>query len=309
MRAAALALSALVALSPAASAAGAATLRRPFTPRASGLADAYSPVAGGLSSLGSNPAGLSAAARPRLETTFTSGVSDDTFGFLGWAQPLPRGVAAVGLTYYDAGTVDLRFPGGATQTRTAARDFVGHLAYGLALPGGLSAGAAAKYYRFELAQEARAAGAAFDAGAQWKTPLRGLALGAAVQNAGPGVKFETESDPLPTAVRGGASWSFATAGAKPDSAESYVEGTRFLVTGEALKVRDEAVVAAAGAEIAMDFGPQTSVAVRLGARFNAPSDRITFGFGVTEGRFTLDYALADKRDLGQTHVVGLGVRF
>ena len=42
---------------------------------------------------------------------------------------------------------------------------------------------------------------------------------------------------------------------------------------------------------------------------NSAAARLTFGVGMREGRFTIDYALAEKRTLGQTHYAGLGVRF
>lgn len=305
-----LALTALILLSAGpAGAAGAATLRRSLSARAAAMADAYSAVAGGISSLGTNPAGLAAARRPELDTTFTSGVLDDTFGFMGWAQPLPLGTAAAGLSYFDAGTVSLQYANGTSESRTAARDFVGHLAWGLPLPGGLSVGATGKFFRFELAQEAKASGVAADAGAQWKTPLKGLSLGAAIANAGPGVKFEQETDPLPLTARGGLSWSWSSGGVHPTGDLSDVTETRVLASAEGVKVRDEAVIAALGSELAMDFGPGTSIALRAGWRFNAEAGRLTIGVGMREGRFTLDYAMADKRTLGQTHYAGLGVRF
>jgi hypothetical protein len=306
-----LGLSALLLLGSAApAAAGSPTLQRSLSPRSAAMADAYAAVPGGLSSLSTNPAGLAAAKRPQLETTFTSGVLDDTFGFFGWAQPVPLGAAAAGLSYYDAGKVDLHFANGTTETRTAERDFVGHLAWGLPLPGGLSVGATGKYYRFELAQAAKATGVAGDFGAQWKTPLKGLTLGAALQNAGPGVKFEQESDPLPLTTRGGASWAWSSAPAAADpNALSQLTGTRFLASAEAIKVRDEVLVGALGSELAMSFGPDTDIALRAGWRLNSDSARLTIGVGMREGRFTLDYAMAEKRTLGQTHYAGLGVRF
>ena len=297
----------LALIPPPAFAAGSPTLRRALSVRSAALADAYAAVPGGLSSLGTNPAGLAAGRSSELGTTFASGVLDDTFGFIGFSQPLPVGTAAVGLSYYDAGKVDLHFTGGASETRTAQRDFVGHLAWGVPLPGGLSIGANAKYYRFELAQEARAAGAAADAGAQWRTPIKGLSIGAALQNLGPGVKFEQESDPLPLTTRGGVSWAWQSREAK--ETESYLSVTRLLTVAEAIKVRDEAMIGGLGVELAMDFGPVTSIALRAGWRLNSDNNRLTFGVGVREGRFTLDYALSEKRTLGQTHHAGFGVRF
>lgn len=308
MRTPALAVAGLL-LASSAGAVGSPTLRRSLSARSAALADAYAAVPGGLSSLSSNPAGLSAATSAQLDTTFISGVLDDSFGFLGWAQPLPLGVAAAGVSYYDAGKVDLHFANGTSETRTAQRDMVGHLAWGLKLPGGLSLGAAGKFYRFELAQEARASGFAGDAGAQWATPLKGLVLGGAIQNAGPGVKFELESDPLPLTTRGGASWTWISADKKIRDVDSYISTTRFLVSAEAVKVRDEALVGAVGSEFALDFGPTTSIALRAGWRLNSDNARLTVGVGMREGRFTLDYAMAEKRTLGQTHQVGFGVRF
>lgn len=295
-------------LAASAGAAGSPTLSRSLSARSAAMADAYTGVPGGLSSLSTNPAGLAAARRPQLESTFTSGVLDDSFGFLGWAQPLPLGSAAAGISYYDAGRVDLHLANGAVESRTAARDFVGHLGWAVPLPGGLSAGATAKYYRFELAQEARAAGFAGDAGVQWSTPLRGLTLGAALQNAGTAVKFERESDPLPLTTRGGASWSWRSAD-KAKGELSELTGTSVLASAEAVKVRDEALIGALGAELAMDFGANTAIALRAGWRLNSDSARLTVGVGMREGRFTLDYAMAEKRTLGQTHYAGFGVRF
>ncbi|MEQ1919860.1 MAG: PorV/PorQ family protein [Elusimicrobiota bacterium] len=288
-------------------------MRRSLSARSAAMADAYAAVPGGLSSLSSNPAGLATARRPQFESIFTSGVLDDTFGFLGWAQPIPLGTLAAGLSYYDGGKVDLRFTGGRTESRTAQSDFVGHLAWALPLPGGLFAGVTAKSYRFELAQEARASGFAGDAGLQWKTPLKGLSLGAAIQNAGPGVKFEVERDPLPLTTRGGASWTWsnkpAPAGATDPATLADLSGTRVLVSAETIKVRDEVINGALGAELAMDFGPKTSIALRAGWRLNTDSARLTLGVGMREGRFNLDYAMAERRSLGQTHYVGFGVRF
>jgi hypothetical protein len=303
------ALALVLALAAPAGAAGSPTLRRSLSARSAAMADAFSAVPGGLSSLSTNPAGLAAARRSQLDTTFTSGVLDDTFGFLGWAQPIRLGTLAAGVSYYDAGKVDLHFANGTSDTRTAQRDFVGHLAWGVPLPGGLSVGATAKWYRFELAQEARASGLAGDAGVQWRTPVRGLSLGAALQNAGRGVKFDQDTEPLPLSARGGASWSWASSGAADAESLSELTRTRVLASAEALKVRDEALGGSLGSEAAMDFGADTTIALRFGWRLNSDFARLTFGVGMREGRFSLDYALAEKRSLGQTHHVGFGVTF
>jgi len=276
---------------------GGVSLRRPVSARVVGLAETFAAAAGGASSLGTNPAGLTGAERPELTSTFTSGVVDDAFGFLGYAHPTRLGVAAAALAYYDAGKVELSFPGGVKETRTAQRDMIFQTGWAKALGAGLSAGILAKFYRFELAQEAHASGLAADAGLQWAVPLPGLRIGGSISNLGQAVRFESESDPLPLTARLGAAWTLRSA------------DTRLTLLVDGVKVRDEAAYPSAGGEFCLAFGPTTELALRGGWIFNHASDGAAFGLGVREGRFTLDYALAAKGILGNVHHVSLAVRF
>ena len=282
------------------------TLRRPVSARAAALAESYAAVAGGASSLGANPAGLVGARCPELESAFTSGILDDAFGFLGYAHPVSAGVLAAAVAYYDAGKVELVFPGGAQETRAAQRDIVGQAGWAKDLGAGFSAGVLGKFYRFELAQEARASGFAADGGLQWAVPLRGLRLGASVSNLGPGVKYESESNPLPLTARFGAAWTLASR--PPDPAQNDT-GTRLTLLADGVKVRDEKAYGSVGGEFGIEVGSSMELALRAGWAFNHGSDGAAFGLGVREGRFTLDYALAAKRELGNVHHVSLGVRF
>lgn len=286
---------------------GGGSLRRPVSARVVGLAETFAAAAGGASSLGTNPAGLTGAERPELQSTFTSGVLDDAFGFLGYAHPTRLGVAAAALAYYDGGDVELSFPGGVKETRKAQRDMIFSAGWAKTLGAGLSAGFLAKFYRFELAQEARASGLAADAGLQWATPLPGLRLGGAISNFGQSVKFESESDPLPLTTRFGAEWTLS---ARPAEGEAeYYSGTRLTLLVDGVKVRDEAAYPSAGGEFCLQVGSSTELALRGGWIFNHASDGAAFGLGVKEGRFTADYALAAKGILGNVHHVSLAVRF
>lgn len=285
---------------------GSTTLRRSLSSRAAAFGGALTGAGAGLDSFGVNPAGLAATARPQLQSTLTSGVIDDAFGFLGYAHPLKAGVVAAGFAYYDAGSVTLVDASG-SRSVNAQRDFVGMGAWAMPLPGGFSAGVVGKVYDFSLAQTAHASGFAADAGARWVSPLPGLSLGAAVQNLGPGVKFESSSDPLPLVARAGAAWTYASAGG--GSAMNYIRGTRLTVTGDAAKVRDEPEAFVTGGEFALDLSETASVALRLSYTFNQTADGLAFGVGLREGRFVFDYAMVTKRDLGNVQDLSLGVRF
>ncbi|MFI5345197.1 MAG: PorV/PorQ family protein [Elusimicrobiota bacterium] len=286
---------------------GAPTLRRSLSSRSAAMGGAFSGVAGGLDSLDVNPAGAAALDRPQLLTTVTSGVADDTFGFFGYGHPFKAGTAVAGVSYYDAGTIGVVTPSGQGATVNAQRDYVGTGGWAMSLGDGFSAGALGKVYQFSLA-DVRANGFAGDVGARWATPVKGVGLGAAAQNIGPGVKFESRTDPLPLTLRAGAAWSLDW-GAPGDELMTYYSAMRLLLTGEGIKVRDERAVAATGAEFALDFGAATSVAIRTSYVFGGNADGVSFGVGVREGRFTGDYALVTKRDLGNVQNISLGVRF
>lgn len=120
---------ALLLAAPAARAASAATgavvLRHAQSARAAALGGGLCAEDSGVEALGVNPAGAAGAARPELLSAFTSGVADDSYGFLGYAHPLKRGVAAAGLTYYDAGSVNVVSPSGASRSVSAERDYAG----------------------------------------------------------------------------------------------------------------------------------------------------------------------------------------
>ncbi len=282
------------------------TLRRPVSARAAALADALTALPAATDAFGANPAGLTAA-RPEVRTLFSHGSVEDSFGFLGTAVPWRGVTLAGGLAYYDAGRIDIVSATGARDTRSAQRDMVGSLGGAVPLGGGVFVGGLARFYRFELGGEARASGAALDGGARWQTPVRGFSLGAAVQNVGPGVKYEVDSDPLPLTVRGGAAWTWNAAAGSVD--QMVYTGTRFTVAADAVKVRDEPVRGGVGAEFGLDFGEFTSVMLRGGWKLGSETDFITAGVGIREKRFFVDYAMGARHDLGAVHHVALGFRF
>lgn len=287
---------------------GAPTLRRPLAARPVGMADAFTAVQGGISSLGHNAAGLSRLAKPDLLTTYNRGVADDSFAFIGYAHPISKLVVFGGLVYYDAGTFDVALSNGARERRKAQQDFVGQGGVALPLGGGLSVGAQAKVMRLELAGEATAQGAAVDGGVHWRAPLKGLSLGASLLNAGPSVKYESEGDPLPLTARAGAAYSFDMTGMSSDNPASF-GFSHFMLTADAVKVREERLAASAGLEMGMDLQDLGQVSLRGGYLFDRDLQSVAFGLGVREGRYTLDYGLGVMKRLTHAHHVTLGVGF
>lgn len=285
------------------------TLTVPLGSRATAMGDSYVAVDGSVDSLGYNPAGLSRIKRPVLETTYTHGIIDDHFSFTGYAHPMSFGVLSAGALYYDAGTINLNLSNGTTGRRKAQQDMVGLLNASVPLPMGFSAGATGKFYRFELAEEAKASGAAIDLGVLWHSPVKGLNLGAAIQNMGPDVKFEQEGDPLPMTERFGAAYllDFEKAGGSNDPTRTGF--TKFLFTADGIKPRDGQLYAGLGLELDMPLGGATQAALRFGYLFNRDIDSVTAGIGFREKRFVFDYALGVKRAISNVHSFSVGVQF
>ena len=287
--------------------AGAAVLRLPLDADVAAMGGAFTALPRGLSSIGVNPAGVSGAPAPELETSFHSGVLSDEYGFLGYAHPLKYGVPYAGVAYYNSGSIPLSFSNGTQSSVIAEEDYVGMVGWSMPLGGGLSAGATARAFRFTLAQQATATGFAGDAGLQWKTPLKGLELGAAVLNAGPGLKYESATDPLPLTTRAGAAY---TAEWRPDfMLTSYYTSLRFTTTVDGVQTRGETAYPAAGGEFAIDIGSAT-ISLRAGWDFDPQAaSGLSYGVGVREGPFTLSYAQAAAGELGNVQYGSLGIRF
>jgi hypothetical protein len=289
---------------------GAATLQRPIGARALAMAEAFTAVPGGLDSAAYNPAGLAAAKRPILESSYTHGIIEDSFGYLGYAHPLPFAVIDVGAEYYDAGSVHLTLSNGTDAIVKAEQDYVGMLGAAIPLPFDLSVGAIAKYYRFTLAQAATATGFAADLGAQWRSPVKGLTFGAAIQNAGPDVKFEQEGDKLPLTARAGAAFALDLNPNQtgPIKREDWMI-SQFLFTADAIQTRGSPIAAAAGVEMAMPYGEKNRAALRGGYVLNDTAHSASFGVGLKQGHFLIDYALGVTRALNNTHNFSLGIEF
>lgn len=287
---------------------GGATLARPQGTRALGLGEAFGAVEGGLDSAGSNPAGVARLARPVVQLQYTHGVVDDHFSVLSYGHPAPFGALFGGLTYYDAGTVNLQFANGTNERVNAEQDFVGQFGAAVKVGGALSAGAAAKLYRFRLADRATATGAAADLGAQLRLPLEGLSLGASARNLGPDVKFEQEGDPLPMEGRVGAAYLLDLARFDVVRDMEY-SMSQFLFTLDGVQQRDDTPWLGLGLEMRMNFDKDSNAALRVGYKVNRPEEAPGVGVGVKEGRFFVDYAYGNRRSVTAVHHFTLGWQF
>lgn len=136
-------------------------------------------------------------------------------------------------------------------------------------------------------------GYAFDAGAFYRTPVKGLSVGAAVNHLGHVSEFIEDDVTLPATVRGGATYERIISGA----------GT-FLVTAEGAGVKDNTPLFRGGFE----FRAPQFVALRLGYTEGLDTQDISFGFGLFHSGIQIDYAYVPyKEELGEGHRFSFGM--
>lgn len=282
---------------------GAAILRQAVGARPVGLAEAFTAVHGGASSMLYNPAGT-LGARPSLEMGYTRGLVDDDFSFVGYSHPLSSAAVFIAFQHYDGGTVDINLSNGLSERRQARRDMVWLVGASFPLGHGLSIGGLAKGFHLVLADEVKHTGFAADSGVLWDTPLKGLTFGVAVQNIGPDVRFETTGDPLPLTYRYGTAYHIEL--------DPHTEGTMawisdLLLTADGVTVRGQTPFGAVGIETSAAVPGDRQAVVRLGYSWEAGRS-FTMGVGAQGHRYSFDYGVGFDT-LSKTHTVSFGIKF
>lgn len=284
------------------------TLLRTMDARPTGLGQAFSGVNGGIDSLSINPAGAATLKDPALSATYVNGITDDNMGSLAYAHPFSKGSLFLGVTYFDAGTIDITPSGGGpTTTKRAQQDQVGMLGFALGKEFPLSVGVDAKFYKFQLAETANASGVAGDAGAVWRTPVEGLSLGGAIQNFGSDLQYEVEKEPLPQVARAGVAYQIDF---QKFSHTNHIPYRAMMVT-DVVKIKNQTTAFAGGLELTTDLSMMDrSGSATLRGGFNSGTNNFTAGVGFSLSDLVIDYSISLLQDsLGPLHRVTLGWRF
>jgi hypothetical protein len=267
--------------------------------RSAGLSGAVASLYGDAESLFYNPAGvatLSAAAAFSVQRH----VEEINIGSLAGGSRIGPVVIAAGITYLDAGTIQVirPAPGGqrGDETGQIARANESIARLGAALPlrdGRLHAGVALGYAAVNLAEESHSS-SFLDLGAQF-LPLPAVSVGVALRSLGGSMG----GAPLPTEARIGAS-------ARTRRGESLGA----LVTADVVVgIGEETTGFATGVEaglIPADPGALGAV-VRLGydAAGSAGIAPLHLGAGFTLRGISLDYALQSFEYFGLAHRIGV----
>lgn len=295
----ALLLSLLLALAPAARAAGAGA--EPFNflfldadARPVGMGGAYTALVGDANSLLYNPAGLARVVGHEASFMHNQHFREITQEYAAYASRWGFGANLNALQFGNTGRTTYANPTGGGLGSVGMSSLALGAGYGRELTEGLRVGAGVKLIRETIAN-VTAQGYALDLGVQKDVALLpGLSLGAAMQNIGPAVRYQRDSEKLPLNTRLGAAYAFRFLGAAHTAAFDMS------------KTRSESPVFAAGLEtLAAGVLP-----VRFG--FNTRNDAgpgVSAGVGWRGESFGLDYAFVPYGELGMGHRFSVAVRW
>ena len=248
--------------------------------RAAGMGGAYVSIADDGTALHWNPAGLTRIGGPRLTLSHVSWFSDATYQYASYASPFGRD-AAFGVAL-EQGSLSWDNTGeGSFETG----DFAGVAGYGRRLSPNLGVGGGLKFLSSSLGDDG-AASFALDLGVVYRLSNT-ISIGAAARNMGPGLTFDSETDPLPSTMTVGGSYLWRGV----------------LVSADVEKVNDLGATPRLGAE----YSPVPYLALRggwIGGDDTALSG-VTGGLGLNwNERWALDYAYRSS-ELGGTHQFAL----
>lgn len=281
--------------------AGMQSLKSDMSPRAAGMGGAFAAVADDIYAVDYNPAGLGQLYMPEASAVYQTGFDDTKMQHIAYGMPLPflglagleKPSAALSLTMADAGRFNYRYimPDGSifSDSLDAQKDLSLALSYGEKVYSGevnlegydakieQYLGANVKYLRSVLLEDRQPPHTfAFDAGWLMMEPKLGLSLGASVANYGGGLKYLSETTPLPATARVGASWQRPTV--MDQSVLLAADGVFY--TAESLK----------SLRLGLEYRFQQMFALRLGYRGGEDNSGLTMGFGLRYDDMSLDFA-------------------
>jgi hypothetical protein len=269
--------------------------------RGLGLGAAYTALADDANAIYWNPAGLARLDKSEFTASHAELFESTRHDFLAYAHPTSRGTFAAGLTYLSQGRIDGRDSLGRQTAGYGASDAAVSAGYARKLDFA-EVGAAFKYLRSHIGS-AEAQSFAVDFGVRRELDGIGpgkLALGAALRNLGPGLKYDRERNDLPLRLAVGAGYKFA--GGHAVAAEA-VNGPRGAGTDVSFGGEYQAVK-----NLYLRAGYTTRTAITGGSGFDAARG-LTLGLGFRNEKWGLDYAVLPSGELGRSHRFSLATRF
>lgn len=186
-------------------------LKIPIGSRAQGMGNAYTAIASDANGLYYNPAGASFSLRPSVMLYHANWIEDISVENLSVVYPLNYKLSLSGGISFMHLPEMARYElegGQAVESGTfQVSSLISQIGMSYSLTYDFSLGVNVKYLHEKLDRVA-ANGFAFDAGFLFKAPIDYLRIGAAVQNVGSKIKYESHKEDLPLTYRVGVAYQF-----------------------------------------------------------------------------------------------------
>lgn len=284
-------------------------LQRAMGARASSMGSAFVAVQGSIDSLQYNPAAIGTLQNKTVTSSYLKGFAGATHGYFGYAHPTPLGSFAGSFLYFNAGKISLNLSDGTRGSVTAEKNTAWTASYGKELFAGLHLGATYRFVRLNLAQTASATTSQGDFGALWKTPLKGVSIGAAYQYAGPNITFESAGDPPPTTLRYGIAFRFPDVDVQKIDPSVDLDAFDMTLAVDGVRTLHERHSPRLGLELGLTPAQIGRIAMRTGWVIGREAEGFTFGLGFAQGRFGFDYAFGSSLELGHLQHFSISARF
>lgn len=230
-----------------------------------------------------NPASVSRVRSTSLTTGGKRGFFGDLVGHLQAVLPVGSGVAYLGGMYFESPPVRLTASDGSERILVLQQDLAVEAGYsGNPFPG-FSCGASAKFLNSRLFEEVSSRAFALDMGFQYQARDY-LKTGLAVRNAGTGLRYDSDTIPLPLEVRAGL-------------AAGWVLVKRNTLPSDSLLCVFDAVYSAQthlpAWRAGLEYRLLGALALRAGASVGHSDSlsRYSAGLGLQYGSLRLDYSL------------------
>lgn len=265
------------------------------------MGGAYTALADDVNAIYWNPAGLAALDKREVSLSHAELAQSARLDFAAFALPTQAGTFAADGTYLSQSAIEGRDALGRPTASFQASDAELGAGYGRKTPLA-DLGASIKFVQSHIAS-AQAQTVALDLGARRTFDSVGpgkLIFGAALRNAGPGMKFDAQTDSLPLRLAGGAAYAFAGghSAALELTDAPRVGGLDVGFGGEYQALKG----------LFVRGGYTTRSSVVGGSGFDAARG-LTMGLGWRAERWRIDYAAVPMGELGSTHRFTLGARW
>jgi hypothetical protein len=277
-------------------------LRIPIGARPAGVAEAFTGLADDVHALAYNPAGIAFLSRQELGMTYDAYATGISHAWTGYVHPLRFGTYGLAVNALSVEPFDSYSTTDQPIGQTSALDAAYQLSYGLRISDAWAVGGSGKYITSRL-NTTNAATVAADVGTLW-VPWTGMRLGAALLNLGSGLRYISETAPLPITARIGASWTPYD----PRDFRHY-----FTLTVDGAETRGQTLAVSGGVE----FWYSGILAVRVGG-LSDPGEGpgYTVGMGIYLFRdqhkpceLGFDYAFMNSGDFAQTQRASVVLKF